>query len=226
VRLVVLLALSCCGRVRFDPRTDAPTGCDAADLDLVGCWRFDGDTLDGSSYHNDAASTGVTFGPGHDGSAAITDASTQLLIAESTSLDIPDTLTIAAWVNLAAYPAMVGYVFDNDHQYGISINTNGTFTVTIVKVGGALTVSTNSTHPIGLGAWHQIALRYDVAGTLDAILDGAVDTSIASGGTISVTGNLGSRIGGDAGPQLTPPLAASLDDVRIWRVAKPLDQLR
>ena len=225
------IAVAGCGRIGFreraDGAVDAPSvarSCDAADPDLVGCWPFDGDTLDRSSYHNDATPTQVTFAPGADGQAVVTSANTDLAIAEAASLDVTGALTIEMSINLAAYPsAEVALLFDNDREYGLAVTRIGT--IRAIAVDNATSTIIDSATRIPLGEWHRVAMRFDVASHLDVIVDGALEHSSPVDGPIHTDSTTGSRIGGDAGTAQTPPVIGSFDDVRVWRVVRSLADL-
>lgn len=236
-RLALLVALACaaCGRLDFDPLREAadapasdaphvPAIC-SPDPTLVACWPFDGDTLDDSGHHDDATPIDVTFVAGSDGGSAVqTDAQTQLLVAESSSLDPTDQLTVEAWIYMDALPSGETFLFDNDDQYGLGLDAGGNLFTEMLRGDGSA-AGVTSVVTIGLGAWHHVAMRYDATTTIDILIDGAVVGTNPAIGPITTQGSNGSRIAGDAGAATTPPFIGRVDSVRVWSVARETGDL-
>lgn len=234
-----LLVLAACGRIGFaalpdgtasDSAGDSPGGSDAGSGsagpcvdttgDLVACFTFDGDTLDHSAHGNDATQVGVTFVPGHDGLAAAAGSASQLLIAESSSLDVDD-VTIEAWVLLPVAPSAFTFLFDNDRQYAFATNPSRTLGAVGVA-SGAFTSQVSEPQALPVGEWHHIAMRYEAATRLDIFIDGVRVGSGSAIGPLDHNGTSGCRIAGDAtsGSSALPPLEVEVDDLRIWRGAR------
>jgi hypothetical protein len=220
VKSLALLAVAACGRIDFD-RYDARVATCTGNA-LVACWKLDGNTLDSAATALDATSSGLMFGAGRaDDRAGVFGSATRVDIPETTALDITDALTVEGWIFADGFPNNTEFAFDNDNQYDIGIGGGHLSGAIVLASGARLPIGAT---PLTTGVWHHIALRFDGT-TVDLVLDGVVDASLAAGGPILVGGSNGSRIGGDAGVLQVPPFIGAIDEVKIWRRALATNEL-
>jgi len=111
---------------------------------LVGWWRFNdsSDLLDYSSYSNDGINSGSTYtSSGKFGGARDFDGMNDYVsVADSTSLDITDAITIEAWVNVQEFSRIQSILSKAAYSLKIGADKNAYFEIsdgseTIVDVG-------------------------------------------------------------------------------------------
>jgi hypothetical protein len=203
------------------PAPDAPRPplCDPDDPDLVGCYPFEGDAQDGSSYGNHGVETGITYVQGVDGLAMSGTAGSEIRIAESESLDVHN-VTIEMWIHPTSLPSggsddrRYG-LFDNDGQYGFFLHPGGDLRCT---ANGALTIP----GAVAIGAWRHVACTYDGT-TVTVYLDGEPAGANETGGDLGTGVDNGSSIGAD-----TPPgdsFVGHIDSVRVWRIPRTASEV-
>lgn len=181
-------------------------------LDLVGCYRFDGNGEDGSLSNADAELTAVSWGTGVDGGAVETDSASVIHVAEHVGLDVP-ALTVELWARPAAFPSDSGRagLVDNDGQYGLFVYAGGEVRCTCAGQG----VSYQS---IDLDAWVHIACTYDPIAGLILYIDGGEEATAPANGMPSTGGSSGLSIAGN-NPS-GDPFTGMIDSVRIWNRAR------
>jgi concanavalin A-like lectin/glucanase superfamily protein len=208
-----------------DAEIDAPPPpfCDATDPDLVACYRFEAfehpaQPFDESMYANHGISAGASIGPGHDdGSAMVFNASSDVRIPDSVSLDVTEAITLEAWLKPTALPGANGRagIVDDNSQYAMFLSP-----------AGEIRCSINTTTVIDLvvpvGSWSHVACVYDRQ-TLVLYLNGIAGTPLRSTVPLNTSGTDGIALGQNspAGDDLN----GSLDDVRIWRTARTPAQI-
>ena len=189
--------------------------CDPADATLVGCWAFEGNTNDASGRANNATAQNTIFTTGKVGMAITLGANSLIAVPDTASLS-PPTATIEAWVNPTMLPAggaRMG-IFDNNGSYGLFLTAAGV----------SCTMSVTSTAPpIAINTWTHVACTFD--GTTTRIyVDGAPAGTPAGGGSaLGAGGAEGSTIGSNS--PSGEALIGSLDQVRVWNVARTESQV-
>jgi hypothetical protein len=225
--VAVLVFVAGCGRIDFDPvlATDAtadslsPLACNAGDLDLVACYGFEGNSLDGSSYGNHVTINSATFAPGHTGTGVHADETVVMTAPKTPSLDLIDAFTFDVWVELDAVPpaGTRSMFLDNNKQYGFSMREN------TLECSGPSNGRLIVTAQLELARWTHVSCMFDGA-MLAIFIDGvSIDTKAAAGPN-ATNGTKGLRIGSngpDANFPNPDPVVGTIDDVRIWRIAKP-----
>jgi hypothetical protein len=233
VRVAWVVVVSACGRVGFEPHAQdasnvdasAPTAC--ADPKLAACYEFEGNTLDGTPNHNDATPMATSFGAGVVGMALLVDASSNVHVDESASLDLTTAVTVEAWIRLDAPPTTGQRAVFVDHNSGYALfaTAAGAFACGTFDTGGNNNLLTGPVFP--MGAWHHAAFTFDGA-ALALYLDGAqVATHTTSGDPIQVPADQ-MQLGGNApdGSDPTPArMIGAIDEVRIWSVARTQAEL-
>jgi hypothetical protein len=221
-RLLAVLVLGACGRVDFDPlhdgSIDAPVSpCDASDPDLVACYAFDGDTLDSSSYHNDAASSAVVYLAGVNGQAAHVDGSSTILAPKSPSLDVTTAFTFDFWVNLDSQPAVATRMMflDNNGDYGMALHPGQ------IECAGPANFHFLANATIPTATWTHIGCIYDNTAIAIWLGDAMIGTAPLTGSN-NTSGPTGLQIAQNTPDTANPgpdPLLGALDQLRIWRIA-------
>ncbi len=199
-------------RIDAPPQSDSGLPFCPSTLDLVGCYRFEGNGEDGSLSNADAELTAVAWGTGVDGSAVETDSASVIYVPDHVGLDVP-ALTAELWVRPAAFPtgsARAGLI-DSDGQYGLFIYAGGEVRCSCAGVG----VSYQS---IELDAWVHIACTYDPIAGLILHIDGSEEDAVPPNGMPSTGGSSGLSIAGN-NPS-GDPFTGRIDSVRIWNRAR------
>lgn len=194
-----------------DMAIDTPAAplCNPADLDLRACYTFDGTTLDGSSYHNDATATGTAYVAGHRGQALQTSGAATVTVASTSSLDVA-TLTIRMWIKPYTLPvgsARMGLV-DSASRYRMFVQAFGALRCAIT--GGPDLITAQPV--ITMGVWQRVTCTYDGT-TMKLYVDGALVDMLSYTGTIPAVGT-GMMIGHNnpTGDNFN----GALDDVEVW----------
>jgi hypothetical protein len=196
--------------------------------DLVGLWHFSGNALDSSGNNNLGAVYGEAFYVDHPtmGQALSFDGDGDYVeVADSAILDITSDLTIEAWVKFDSFTSPHSFVVGKDtigqRSYGLFVD-GGYYSKTgkvgfIVFSASSYTIHWGDT-ALNIGQW------YHIAGTYDYVANG---TSVME---VYVNGNSDSTATTNAvGPY--PPdywrcfVDGLIDEVRIWKVALPQEQL-
>jgi hypothetical protein len=181
--------------------------CDPSDASLLACFRFDGDTNDGSGKSNTVISTGVTFGEGVFGQAADFKAGSQVLIADAPHWDVTE-YTLELWYSQRSYSASRMGLFDSDGRHGLMIYDKGD-----LRCSRGFIVASMADMP--LDTWIHAAcvfgggkLRLYVNGALAAEVDASAPP--AGSGSNAIGSNAPS---GDS-------LDGRIDGFRLWNVAR------
>jgi len=223
-----------------EPSTvDAPDGptpaallCDAGDANLLLCLGFDGGSAHNAAGSNlqaqDVVALDRTTGRVGDGGGF--GASTVLHFPEDSRLDLDAAWSFEMFVKLDALPdpenpdQRVG-VLDNDGQYSLFIRSRDPENARAFAYCNAQ-ATVFSEVAIEVGDWHHLACVQD-RGTLSIYVDGAMTpigntTPIASGVRNGTT--VGQNGDGDAST-VDDPLIGTIDELRVWNVARSADQI-
>jgi hypothetical protein len=217
------LGLVACGRVSFDPRSDAgvdtPSAIEcASDPRLLACYDFEGDLGDRSGHGNDATGTQVAYVPGRFGGGAHMDDRSRADLV-SPSLDTTQW-TFEAWIRPDVPPAgSLELIFDHDQRWAIMLEDQA----------GGLMFGCNSavaqgfmSMPLASGVWTHVAC-IDDGTTIAAYVDGIVETiGTGNGGGSTTVAAIGGNTPLDQEPS---PYFGALDRTRIWNVALTASEL-
>ena len=204
------------------PVTNPPSICDAADPNVIACYRFDGDTKDSSPNHLDATMTNVTFPAGQIGQAMLFAANSAADVGDSALFDVT-ALTIEAWINPSQLPlnGNKAVIIDMDRQYSLFLHADGS--VTCVLVNGPPMLLDTTVH-VKKSRWTHVACTYD--GDAAAIyIDGTVNSTAAGGGTLGTNGTTGISLAADNPPGSGSRLIGLIDDVRMMKVARTATEI-
>jgi hypothetical protein len=191
--------------------------CDSTDTHLVGCYRFENNLTDESSYHNSGTTTAVSYANGKVGKALFVGTTTGIDIADSSSFDVAD-LTIEAWISPSTIPTGTNRagILDCDGQYGFFLYANGDLTCT---ASGSVTAQAN----IQPNHWTHVACTH-ANNTISIYVDGALISS-GAGGTLATASTTGITLGGNNPPGGGNPLNGLLDQVRLYGVGRTAQQI-
>src|SRR5262249_14575152 len=139
------------------------------DPSLIGAWTFDegAGTIahDSSSFHNDGTlKGGASWTTGRKGGAVLFDGvSGHVTGPHTTSLEVKDTFTVAAWAKLAAV-AYDQRFFANGYAFDLKLNNRKPQ----LELADAYSATTFELPP---GEWHHLALTFE-RGTPKWYVDG------------------------------------------------------
>jgi hypothetical protein len=183
--------------------------CNPADLDLRACYTFDGDTLDRSSYANNAVAANTSFTTGHAGQAIVTSGTSSVVVAGGTSLDV-SALTIRIWIRPSSFPidpARMGLV-DSGGRYRMFLLANGLVRCAITGGPSAVTTASNA---VALATWTHLVCTYDGA-TMRIYVDGAIAATLAQTATIPTGAGMVIGQNNPTGENFD----GALDELEIW----------
>jgi hypothetical protein len=152
-------------------------------------------------------------------------------LPSSTSLTSFGTqMTLEAWVKVNAY-GLGGAILNsgNENEYAFSVRTDGKLGVTLVFINPQVNHEFISKTALALNTWYHVAFTYN--GSIESILiNGVVDTSFASSGTINTSQYVENiSIGAYSYNNHTQHgtfLNGVLDEVRIWNLSRTPSQIQ
>lgn len=209
-------------RAKPDGGTSDAKAADCSDPSLRLCMLFEDELIgqadDGSSQSNHATVTNVVSVVRGDEQAVQRSTTSQIVIAEDTSLDLQQPATISTWffIDTAPLSGTGVILLDNDSQYAIAIDDRSGVDCNAQLSNGLI----NIRQTITLGLWHHVACVYEQGAdaSLTMYLDGN-DVGASHGlGTMVTGGSSGVHLGenGGSGGLESTPLTGMLDNVRIW----------
>ncbi|HET9987358.1 MAG TPA: LamG-like jellyroll fold domain-containing protein [Kofleriaceae bacterium] len=188
-----------------DGSTSIAQQCHVSDTSVRLCLDFEDSSLDPtvvdrSTLHHDGASQQVTAVPRGAQQAALFATTSQIHVAETPDLDIPDHLTVELW-NEVFDLAEQTWLVDNNSQYALAVDhdrmfcyANGAFADTGINLGAS--------------AWHHLACTYG-DGKLIAFVDGKQAACQKVSGSIDGNANSG-------GTNIGYNLVGGVDDVHVY----------
>ena len=209
--------------------------------DLVGNWKFDdgaGNTaIDKSGNGNDGTLIGgPTWIAGTIGSGALSfDGSDDMVeVPDAASLDLPEALTIAAWVNLSDLSTYYFVVHKgpsgtagNNYPGNFALRTapnSGTLQL-LHQTGEGQTFATyNSDSPIAAGQWYHVAATLVAGGQVNFYIDGAPAGTANQSETFGVLNDISVKIGGRTDSYSF--WNGAIDDVQIYNHALTAEEIQ
>lgn len=224
-----LLAATGCGRLDFGLHTDsgmfeaAPVDATLGDpcgaQNLIACYRFDGDTLDGTGNGHDATNIDIVFDVGHTNQAAYLSPTSDIAIAPSSDFATAEW-TIEAWVWFDAYAPAGGYATIIDHDTNYAIELEPTRNFSCYTRGGPVAAIKGSSI-VQLGAWVHVACAHRASAT-QLFINGALEVEGTNGPHTESAAAL--ALGGEA-PAPANQIMGRIDDVRIFREMRTATQI-
>ncbi|MEO8550655.1 MAG: LamG domain-containing protein [Kofleriaceae bacterium] len=220
--LLGVMIAGACGfspTVRFEQTDARPQGsgddsgisaaaCHVTDPALRLCLDFEDMPLvptvhDLANHHDGSADNVASVPRGNERAAGfvsdtLTGLGSQIVIAETPDLDIPDHVTYEMYLAVAGVPQNNVWPLDNYGEYGVKL-TNDAITC---YAGGAFAATTNALTT----GWHHVACAYG-DGKLRAYVDGQNVACHTTSGPIHDNGD-GVKIGAD--------YTGAIDDVHIY----------
>lgn len=186
-----------------------------AEPDLVACYRFDGDAVDGSGNGNSATALNVGYGPGVDGEAIALSPQSLVQAPNGPTWSLT-SYTIEAWVRPDTLPegdARAG-ILDHDTRYALFLYGSGVRCGT----GGSSVYGPQ----IPAQTWTHLACTHD-GSTMRVYVNGVEEAAKAAspldGMTVGAVITIGSNApGGD-------PFNGAIDTLRVFRSARTAEQI-
>lgn len=184
---------------------DVPLDCTSSDL--LACYRFEGDLLDGSSNNHHLAPQGtVQYMPGVEGQS-VRIAGDTVLLAAPTGNWVSTALTIEMWIRPQSLPADRGALLDNQCCYSVFVYNDATLRCN----AGGESVFGGSVAP---NTWTHVACVHDgtalrayVGGMLVGMMNAAPPAAVTTSTAVGV--NL---------PELDNRFDGDIDSLRVWSV--------
>lgn len=152
------------------------------------------------------------------------------LPSSSSLTSFGNQITIEAWVKLNAYGSGGAILASgNENEYSFVVRTEGRLGVTINQINPQPNTEFIGKSTLALNTWYHVAFTYN--GFVESILiNGAVDTSFTSSGTVS-TPQYSENISMGAyswsnHSQHNTFLNGILDEVRVWNVSRTVLQIQ
>jgi hypothetical protein len=207
-------------------------GTDPLSLPRVGWWLLDEGSGTAASDSSTFANHGILQGsptwiPGVSGNALLFDGDVaaresdndRVVIADDSSLDITQTITIAAWIRptQTGSQAIVKKAAGAD-GYELSTSSSGQLFVRFNRdsTGNAFKVLSTSEYPTDGITWMHVAATFD-GQEIRLYVDGVLETTKAAGGLVIGTNDEDLSIGADFDGDKA--FAGAVDDVRLFDAA-------
>jgi len=205
---------------------------DISDLiGLRGWWKLDqcslsspGDVIDSSGNGNNGNPiNGITVGSGQICNAGSFDGSNDYIeVADNASLDIPQNLTVMAWIRPDVIPASgLKSIVSKDENYEFHINSAGRIYWWWQNSSGAVRSFTSST-TLGANNWYHVAIVYE-PGSQRILINGVVRGSRSYNETL-VNNNDPLHIGADQG-FAGREFDGLIDEVKIFERALSTEEI-
>jgi hypothetical protein len=183
--------------------------------DIRGWWKFDGTTVDSSGNGNSGTLVGSPgYSTGQTGAAISLNGTNQYVsVAESSSLEITDNLTVAFWINPSSSSLSDPRVVEKAYCWEIKLN-NGQ--PQFAADDGRYALMSNVVSP---GTWVHVAFTFSTTNGVKAYLNGSAvslsaNTFSSPGGALP-TGSFGFLLGvySDGTNSFFP---GRIDEVRVY----------
>jgi concanavalin A-like lectin/glucanase superfamily protein len=183
----------------------APLDCTSGDL--IACYRFEGDLLDGSGNNHHLAPQGtVQYMPGVEGQS-VRIAGDTVLLAAFTNSWVSTSLTVEMWIRPQSIPSDRAALLDNACCYSVFLYDDGSLRCNV----GAESVYGGNVVP---NTWTHVACVHDGT-SLRAYVGGMLVGSVNSAPLTPV--NTSTAIGVNV-PELDSRFDGDVDSVRVWSV--------
>jgi uncharacterized delta-60 repeat protein len=149
-----------------------------------------------------------------------------VLIADSVSLTMTNTMTMEVWINPDSSTNTSRMIINKEGEYELAVFPDNTLRWAIASTNPGWTW-VNTGHVVTNGVWTHVAVTFD-NGTIQTYVNGNVVHSFAGSGPIgdqhAALDEL--RIGGRSNNPSNQYFDGSIDDVRIWNVARNQAQIQ
>jgi hypothetical protein len=193
------------------PPASAPGSACPDDPDLALCLRFEGRAVDESPSRLPIMGEPLSYAPGPSGQSAELGPGGRLTIPESPALD-STTITLEATVRPAALGRSMT-VLENPGQYSLVIMASGSVMCGAGSEGQALRGDS-----VRAGVWTRLHCVLE-GQRITLWIDGQIAVTAQISGPLATDRDQGLHIGWDDDPPR--PYAGLIDDLRIWRSARP-----
>lgn len=158
------------------------------------------------------------------GNALEFDGTNQIVdMGNQAAFNITNNITLEAWVNISSAPADQKIItkfgdIGGDDAYSFQLN-NGDPSIALNFPTGWTFVSSGMT--MNLNQWYHLAASYD-GSVIRIYVNGVEMNAVAQTGAIDISAST-FKLGGWAGTQY---FDGSMDEVRVWNVARSADEIR
>ncbi len=190
--------------------TLTPTPTATSNAPIRGEWEFENNLLDSSGNGNNGSGAG-TYGPGKVGQGLTRDgAQLPITLPNNGSLNITDTISMEAWVNIPDYNTGYRHIFDHFSVYALSIRDGWPAFYTGFNSGWWEPTTFSQ---LSLNTWHYVVATYDGSQKV-LYIDGQPVASTPATGTICCGGGQ-FAIGGEGSGAGNYLFRGTLDNVRV-----------
>jgi len=191
------------GNANGRPVSVSITAANTLDPDLVGLWHMDGDWGDTSGNYNGgvpinapAFSTDKKIGTQ---SGSFNGSSSYLLVPDSTSLALPSTMTLEAWIkpsDVANYRQIISkFGSSGGYSYQLGLAPGGNLRIDVSGNGTTSDFLASTSAPISVNSWQHVAATFN-AGLLKLYVNGvevaSKTSAVSSLKVVSTLLNIGS----------------------------------
>ncbi len=201
---------------------------------VVGWWKLNGSGVDTSGLNNHATvNANVTSANGQNGSSggafSFNGTSSQLVVPNSSSLNVADALTLSAWVKPDTLTGTRGIVIKDvstgidNSPYGLQQGNADIAMVTVSEANTTKTINTCGTTQLPVNTWTHVASTFN-GSTVTLYVNGVRCSSTTTQTDIAPsTGAL--RIGQQKNG-MNRWFSGDIDDVRVYDYAMSADTVR
>ena len=150
-------------------------------------WLADGTAADVLGANNGTPTAGLTYGPGHSGSAFTSDGTGgRIVVASSPTLALANAFTIAAWI-FPTGSSSDPLIFHKNHAYEVARENDGriSFAWENTSPGWAWT-TVGAVGSAPLNTWTHVAFTYE-NGTTKTYINGALVHTQSGSGTVAAS---------------------------------------
>ncbi|NEQ49967.1 MAG: hypothetical protein F6K11_07525 [Leptolyngbya sp. SIO3F4] len=200
---------------------------------LVGHWQFDETTgtqaSDSTGNHSGILTNMASnqWTTGHIGGALAFDGhNDRVIVADSSALDITNTLTLATWVKADSFQAFDGLITKGTStiSYGLDLDSDGSliFSANYGNLSGASGWGDwDSNTRLTTGQWHHVAVTYD-GSYVRFYIDGQLDSNVVQTNVKFGTSNQALILGAEL---VGSHFDGALDDARVYNRALNTDEI-
>jgi len=144
----------------------------------------------------------------------------KVVLPNETDYDFTTDMTVEFWIKASSFDQWDGFVTKGDDSWRVHAHASGTVNFGLNGTGTG--AGANSTTPIDDDTWHHVAATYG-SNTAKIYIDGIMENSTV--GTNPIDNSSYAVAIGENLQQTGRPLNGSMDEVRIWNVARTSAQI-
>ena len=186
---------------------------------LVAWWPAEGNADDVAGSHNGTLQNGATFAPGKVGSAfSLNGTNANVSIPDAPALRFTNAMSVAGWIKTTAgTDRYIATKHEDSFYFAVGGGSVAPHMLSLWLNGVSSSWFTGVT-PVDDGQWHHVAATYDGA-TMRLYVDGHLDNSAASTGSITSSGTFGMLIGARSDGTNASNFAGLIDELSVYNRA-------